>query len=183
MIVRDLIDRAYMQVGDTSQVNYTPYQFLEFYNEGNHILHRLVAQYIPDMVSKTESGHQLRPDVALSKMALRILSVKDAKGKNIDYDLTAHQLVTAKDKNQRGLTVIYIPSADYKEMDDNSGYPAEIESLLVNYMVARILKADLSFVSGWEDTISEIARQMDDESGFVARGYWPYDSRRTDYDD
>lgn len=183
MTVRDLIDRAYMQVGDTSQVNYTPYQFLEFYNEGNHILHRLVAQYIPDIVSKTESGHQPRPDVALSKMALRILSVKDARGNDIDYDLTAHQLVTAKDKNQRGLTVVYIPSADYKEMDDESGYPAEIESLLVNYMVARILKADLSFVSGWEDTISEMARQMDDESGFIARGYWPYDSRRTDYDD
>lgn len=183
MIVRDLIDRAYMQAGDTSQVNYTPYQFLEFYNEGNHILHRLVAQYIPDIVSKTESGHQPRPDVALSKMALRILSVKDARGNDIDYDLTAHQLVTAKDKNQRGLTVVYIPSADYKGMDDESDYPAEIESLLVNYMVARILKADLSFVSGWEDTISEMARQMDDESGFIARGYWPYDSRRTDYDD
>lgn len=183
MTVKDLINRAYMQVGDTSQVNYTPYQFLEFYNEGNHILHKLIAWYIPDMVSKTESGHQLRPDVALSKMALRILSVKDAKGKNVDYDLTAQQLVTAKDKSQRGLTVIYIPSADYKEMDDNSGYPAEIESLLVNYMVARILKADLSFVSGWEDTISEMARQMDDESGFIARGYWPYDCRRTDYDD
>lgn len=183
MTVRDLIDRAYMQVGDTSQVNNTPYQFLEFYNEGNHILHRLVARYIPDIVSKTESGHQLRPDVALSKMALRILSVKDARGNDIDYDLTAHQLVSAKDKNQRGLTVIYIPSADYKEMDDNSGYPAEIEGLLVNYMVARILRADLSFVSGWEDTISEIARQMEDENGFVARGYWTYDCRRTDYDD
>lgn len=183
MIVRDLIDRAYMQVGDTSQVNYTPYQFLEFYNEGNHILHRLVARYIPDIVSKTESGHQLRPDVALSKMALRILSVKDERGNDIDYDLTAHQLVTAKDKKQRGLTVVYIPSADYKDMSDKSGYPAEIESLLVNYMVARILKADLSFVSGWEDTISEMARQMDDEGGFIARGYWPYDSRRTDYDD
>lgn len=183
MTVRDLIDRAYMQVGDTSQVNYTPYQFLEFYNEGNHILHRLVAQYIPDIVSKTESGHQPRPDVALSKMALRILSVKDARGNDIDYDLTAHQLVTAKDKNQRGLTVVYIPSADYKDMSDKSGYPSEMESMLVNYMVARILKADLSFVSGWEDTISEMARQMDDESGFIARGYWPYDSRRTDYDD
>ena len=168
MTVRDLIDRAYMQVGDTSQVNYTPYQFLEFYNEGNHILHRLVARYIPDIVSKTESGHQLRPDVALSKMALRILSVKDVK---------------AKDKNQRGLTVVYIPSADYKDMDNNSGYPPEIESMLVNYMVARILKADLSFVSNWENEVSEIARQMDDEGGFIARGYWPYDSRRIDYDD
>lgn len=183
MTVRDLIDRAYMQVGDTSQVNYTPYQFLEFYNEGNHILHRLVARYIPDIVSKTESGHQLLPDVALSKMALRILSVKDARGNDIDYDLTAHQLVTAKDKTQRGLTVIYIPSADYKDMSDNSGYPSEMESMLVNYMVARVLKADLSFVSNWENEVSEIARQMDDENGFIARGYWPYDSRRTDYDD
>lgn len=183
MTVRDLIDRAYMQVGDTSQVNYTPYQFLEFYNEGNHILHRLVARYIPDIVSKTESGHQLRSDVALSKMALRILSVKDAKGNDIDYDLTAHQLVVAKDKNQRGLTVVYIPSADYKDMSDNSSYPSEMESLLVNYMVARVLKADLSFVSNWENEVSEIARQMDEESSFIARGYWLYDSRRTDYDD
>lgn len=183
MTVKDLINRAYMQVGDTSQVNYTPYQFLEFYNEGNHILHKLIARYIQDMVSKTESGHQLRPDVALSKMALRILSVRDARGNDIDYDLTAHQLVTAKDKNQRGLTVTYIPSADYKEIDDDSGYPAELESMLVNYMVACILKADLSFVSNWENEVSEIARQMDEESSFIARGYWPYDSRRIDYDD
>lgn len=96
--------------------------------------------------------------------------------------MEGHKIITAKNALQRGLTVVYIPSADYKEIDDESGYPAEIESLLVNYMVARILKADLSFVSGWEDTISEMARQMDDESGFIARGYWPYDCRRTDYD-
>ena len=68
-------------------------------------------------------------------------------------------------------------------MSDNSGYPSEMESMLVNYMVARVLKADLSFVSNWENEVSEIARQMDDENGFIARGYWPYDSRRTDYDD
>lgn len=104
-------------------------------------------------------------------------------GHSVDYTMEGHKIITAKNALQRGLTVVYIPSADYKEMDDESGYPAEIESLLVNYMVARILKADLSFVSGWEDMISEMARQMDDESGFVARGYWPYDCRRTDYDD
>ena len=155
MIIKDLINRAYMQVGDTSQVNYTPYQFLEFYNEGNHILHKIVLRYIPDILRVTETGVPNRPTIALSSFALQIVSVKD----------------------------MYGHSADYKEMDDESGYPAEIESLLVNYMVARILKADLSFVSGWEDMISEMARQMDDESGFVARGYWPYDCRRIDYDD
>lgn len=55
MTVRDLIDRAYMQVGDTSQVNYTPYQFLEFYNEGNHILHFILmylsATILPPIVA------------------------------------------------------------------------------------------------------------------------------------
>ena len=183
MTVRDLIDRAYMQVGDTSQVNYTPYQFLEFYNEGNHILHRLVAQYIPDILRVTETGVPNRPTIALSSFALQIISVKDMYGNPVGYTMEGHKIITAKSAAQRGLTVVYIPSADYKEMDDESGYPAEIESLLVNYMVARILKADLSFVSGWEDTISEMARQMNDESGFIARGYWPYDCRRTDYDD
>lgn len=183
MTVRDLINRAYMQVGDTSQVNYTPYQFLEFYNEGDHILHKLIARYIPDILYVSEQGIPNRPTIKLSSFALRIVSVKDIYGHPVDYTMEDHKIITAKNALQRGLTVVYIPSADYKEMDDNSGYPAEIESLLVNYMVARILKADLSFVSGWEDTISEMARQMDDESGFIARGYWPYDSRRTDYDD
>lgn len=183
MIIKDLINRAYMQVGDTSQVNYTPYQFLEFYNEGNHILHKIVLRYIPDILRVTETGVPNRPTIGLSSFALQIVSVKDMYGHSVDYTMEDHKIITAKNALQRGLTVVYIPSADYKKMDDESGYPAEIESLLVNYMVARILKADLSFVSGWEDTISEMARQMDDESGFIARGYWPYDCRRTDYDD
>ena len=159
MIIKDLINRAYMQVGDTSQVNYTPYQFLEFYNEGNHILHKIVLRYIPDILRVTETGVPNRPIIALSSFALQIVSVKDMYGHPADYTMEDHKIITAKSAAQRGLTVVYIPSA------------------------ARILKADLSFVSGWEDTISEMARQMDDESGFIARGYWPYDSRRTDYDD
>ncbi len=183
MIIKDLINRAYMQVGDTSQVNYTPYQFLEFYNEGNHILHKIVLWYIPDILRVTETGVPNRPTIALSSFALQIISVKDMYGNPADYTMEGHKIITAKSAAQRGLTVVYIPSADYKEMDDESGYPAEIESLLVNYMVARILKADLSFVSGWEDTISEMARQMNDESGFIARGYWSYDCGRIDYDD
>lgn len=183
MTVRDLINRAYMQVGDTSQVNYTPYQFLEFYNEGNHILHKIVLRYIPDILRVTETGVPNRPTIALSFFALQIVSVKDMYGHPADYTMEDHKIITAKNALQRGLTVVYIPSADYKDMDNNSGYPSEMESMLVNYMVARILKADLSFVSNWENEVSEIARQMDDEGGFVARGYWPYDSRRIDYDD
>ena len=49
MRVRDLINRAYMQVGDTSQETYTPYQFLEFYNEGNQLLNTLMGKYCPSL--------------------------------------------------------------------------------------------------------------------------------------
>ena len=80
MTVKDLINRAYMQVGDTSQVNYTPYQFLEFYNEGNHILHKIVLRYIPDILRVTETGVPNRPTIALSSFALQIISVKDMYG-------------------------------------------------------------------------------------------------------
>ena len=66
MTVRDLINRAYMQVGDTSQVNYTPYQFLEFYNEGDHILHKLIARYIPDILYVSEQGIPNRPTMPMS---------------------------------------------------------------------------------------------------------------------
>lgn len=48
MTIEQLINKAYIQVGDTSHVNYTPYQFLEYYNEGNQLLGHLINKYFPD---------------------------------------------------------------------------------------------------------------------------------------
>lgn len=124
MTIKQLINRAYMQVGDTSHVNYTPFQFLEYYNEGNQLLCHLIAKYMPDE------------------------AVDDS----------------------------------YKEIDDESGWDNFEETMLVNYMVTRILNLDMAaLLQEWENWIAEKARSEGGSNVVIARGYWDYDGERTDY--
>lgn len=124
MTIKQLINRAYMQVGDTSHVNYTPFQFLEYYNEGNQLLCHLITKYMPDE------------------------AVDDS----------------------------------YKEIDDESGWDNFEETMLVNYMVTRILNLDMAaLLQEWENWIAEKARSEGCSNVVIARGYWDYDGERTDY--
>lgn len=124
MNIRFLINRAYMQVGDTSHLTYTPYQFLEFYNEGNQILHALAEKYMPMM---------------------------------------------------------FDTSAGYKGLEDPSGYPSELESMLVAYMAARIVGGDMSFTQNWENQLYLLGRQQNGSNTVMSRGYYDYDRIRNDY--
>lgn len=124
MTIKQLINRAYMQVGDTSHVNYTPFQFLEYYNEGNQLLCHLITKYMPDE------------------------AVDDS----------------------------------YKEIDDESGWDNFEETMLVHYMVTRILNLDMAaLLQEWENWIAEKARSEGGSNVVIARGYWDYDGKRTDY--
>lgn len=124
MTIKQLINRAYMQVGDTSHVNYTPFQFLEYYNEGNQLLCHLITKYMPDE------------------------AVDDS----------------------------------YKEIDDESGWDNFEETMLVQYMVTRILNLDMAaLLQEWENWIAEKSRSEGGSNVVIARGYWDYDGERTDY--
>lgn len=124
MTIKQLINRAYMQVGDTSHVNYTPFQFLEYYNEGNQLLCHLITKYMPDE------------------------AVDDS----------------------------------YKEIDDESGWDHFEETMLVHYMVTRILNLDMTaLMQEWENWIAEKARSEGGSNVVIARGYWDYDSKRANY--
>ena len=101
MTIKQLINRAYMQVGDTSHVNYTPFQFLEHYNEGNQLLCHLITKYMPEE------------------------AVDDS----------------------------------YKEINDESGWDHFEETMLVHYMVTRILNLDMTaLMQEWENWMAEKAR-------------------------
>lgn len=190
MKIKQLINRAYMQIGDTSHVNYTPYEFLEYYNEGNHILHWLISKYIPSMIAITETTTTDSPQISTGKPISRIVSLTVGKNESDAYThgYEANTLHIDEDiKPGTVITVEYVPTAGYKELDDESGYPAEIESMLVHYMVTKILKGDISFIGNWEDIIADMGTNYDGNGtggmAFIGRGYWDNDSSRTDYTD
>lgn len=190
MKIKQLINRAYMQVGDTSHVNYTPYEFLEYYNEGNHILHWLISKYIPSMIAITETTTTDSPQISTGKPISRIVSLTVGKNESDAYThgYETNSLQIDEDiKPDTTVTVKYIPTAGYKQLDDDSGYPAEIESMLVHYMVTKILKGDLSFIGDWESIIADMGSEYDGDgdsnNAFMGRGYWDYDGKRADYSD
>lgn len=184
MRVRDLINRAYMQVGDTSQETYTPYQFLEFYNEGNQLLNTLMGKYCPSLGVTTYEDRGVG-QIFLPNQCVTIKKVT-ADGQEVSgYQVLNLQDIRFKADKEQAISVDYVPSAEYKKFDNNSNYPAELETLLVDYMVARIMNIDVSGITG---SMIEILRSLnnssDSESGYVlSKGYWDYDSTRIDYTD
>ena len=188
MKIKQLINRAYMQVGDTSHVNYTPYEFLEYYNEGNHILHWLISKYIPAMISNKETIVTNEQDICTKKPINRVISLTVGKETTDAYThgYEANTLhIDADIKPGTNITVEYVPTAGNKKFDDESGYPAEVESMLVHYMVTKILKGDISFIGEWEGIIADMGNNYDGNGtggmAFIGRGYWDNDSSRTDY--
>lgn len=190
MKIKQLINRAYMQVGDTSHVNYTPYEFLEYYNEGNHILHWLISKYIPKMISNKETIVTNEQDICTKKPINRVISLMVGKETTDAYTHGYEANTLHIDENIKPDTIVtieYVPTAGYKQLNDESGYPAEVESMLVHYMVTKILKGDISFIGNWEDIIADMGNNYDGSGtggmAFIGRGYWDNDSSRTDYTD
>lgn len=184
MKVRQLINRAYMQVGDTSQETYTPYQFLEFYNEGNQLLNTLMGKYCPNLGTVTHKDRGTG-EIVLPSQCVSIRSVT-ADGQEVSgYHVLNLQTVKFKADKEQDISVDYVRSAEYKKFDDNSEYPAELETLLIDYIVARIMNIDVSGITGsMIEALRSLNNSSDSESGYVlSKGYWDYDSTRTDYAD
>lgn len=184
MKIDQLINRAFMQVGDTSQTTYTPYQFLEFYNEGNQILHPLAGLYLPYVVQKVFSDRiTLNDGITLPESIVIIVKFLMDKKEVEEYTIDGISHISLlSDDEEHDISIEYIPSTGYKLREDESGYPSELESMLVRYMVARALNIDISFTQMWAGQLSELARNVNGNS-FIGRGYYNYDRRRIDYTD
>ena len=183
MIIRQLIDRVYMQVGDTLQVSYTPYQFLEFYNEGNQLLNSLIARYAPSMNMSTYTAI-VKGRIELPEKAIRISRIlvndKEIEG----YHVLGLQTILFDSNIEKSVTVEYTKSDGYAKLADESGYVPELESLLVGYMVTRAMNGDVTGIaSNMASVCSALGSQTGSDDVVIAKGYWDYDRTRIDYSD
>ena len=170
-----------MQIGDTSQEQYTPYYLLEYYNEGNHLLNALIGQYCPSLARGTFEGKG-RGRLVLPFQCISILNVKaddaDVQGYQV---LNLQTVVFDADKEQK-ITVDYIKTAGYKMLEDDSGLPAELETLLVDYIVYRVMNLDISGISAnMISALQSINNGLGNNDSVIAEGYWNYGSKRIDY--
>ena len=180
MLISELIGRASVQAGDAAQVKFSPWQLLNAYNDANKIMRKVLLDSFPRLLEKTEtiattSGNP----IALEKKALRITDVRIDGGKIYPLDITLVADISAVGKpnnyymvdmstmafyplpnGEYSARVVYIPT--FTEVDDtqDSGYPSEIESLLIGYMASVVQGADTG-ADTWSVTVGELMGSID----------------------
>lgn len=181
MNVKQVIYRAFMQIGDTSQEAYTPYQLLEYYNEGNHLLNALISQYCPSLATATYEDRGTGR-IVLPFQCIGVLKVKADDAEVQGYHVLNLQTVVFDADHEQKITVDYIKTAGYKTLDDESGLPAELETLLVDYIVYRIMNMDITSITGnMVSALQSINEGLGNNESVIAEGYWNYGCKRTDY--
>lgn len=170
-----------MQIGDTPQETYTPYQLLEYYNEGNHLLNALISQYCPSLATATYEDRGTGR-IVLPFQCIGILKVKADDAEVQGYHVLNLQTVVFDADHEQKITVDYIQTAGYKGLDDESGLPAELETLLVDYIVYRIMNMDITGITGnMVSALQSINNGLGNNESVIAEGYWNYGCKRTDY--
>lgn len=181
MNVKQIVNRAFMQIGDTSQETYTPYQLLEYYNEGNHLLNALISQYCPSLATATYEDRGTGR-IVLPFQCIGVLKVKADDAEVQGYHVLNLQTVVFDADHEQKITVDYIKTAGYKGLDDESGLPAELETLLVDYIVYRIMNMDITGITGnMVSALQSINNGLGNNESVIAEGYWNYGCKRTDY--
>lgn len=190
MLISEIMAKAWVKAGDANQSNISPFMMLNAYNDTNRIVRKIILDSFPDMLETTETLNTTAGQpITLTTKALRITDVRidgekiyPIDSKNID-DLTA----TGKPRNfymntlssmkfypspdgVYSVSATYIPSyADAIESAD-SGYPTEIEMLMLAYMVSILTGQDTGSTT-LADGIREILNNINDDV-VVVGGYY-----------
>lgn len=181
MNVKQIVNRAFMQIGDTPQEQYTPYHLLEYYNEGNHLLNALISQYCPSLATATYEDRGTGR-IVLPFQCIGVLKVKADDAEVQGYHVLNLQTVVFDADHEQKITVDYIKTAGYKGLEDESGLPAELETLLVDYIVYRIMNLDITGITGnMVSALQSINNGLGNNESVIAEGYWNYGCKRTDY--
>ena len=181
MLVSDVMSRAWVAAGDAGQIKISNYQMLNAYNDANRIMRKLILDQFPNMIEQkdnktTTAGTSF---ITLDKKALRLTDVRiegrkigaidskqitdlTATGKPINYYMDSLETLSLYPipNGEYPVFAAYIPAYTDAIETDESGYPTEIETLMMNYMVA-MLTGGQADTSAWADELGRILGNID----------------------
>lgn len=188
-LISELLVQARFELKDLDKNQYSDYQLIEKYNEGNKILRKLILDNFPSMLAITETGTITNSLTTLTKKTLRINDIRVNGNKVCKIDLSQVQ-----DKTKTGTPiyyqminlntlswypvpdkeytyeVLYIPEGTPMDETTDSGYPSEIELLLVQFIVSRLTGTD-DITTTWASEIGNILGNLANDTT-VIQSYW-----------
>jgi hypothetical protein len=189
--VAQVLSKIRFGIKDMEQTSFSDYQLLEFYNAGNKILRKLILDQFPSMLTITDIGDTIvGSGNTLTNKALRITDVRinGAKVNKIDITQVADKTISGKPcgyyltsldgiswyplpDSTYAYEVSYVPSVAELTDTDDTGYPSEIELLIVDYVISMANGTGQDTVTDWGQEISNILGNVDSETTIVS-GYW-----------
>lgn len=181
MLVSDVMSRAWVAAGDAGQLNISNYQMLNAYNDANRIMRKLILDQFPNMIEKKEPQTTAAgiSFITLEKKALRLTDVRidgrkigsidskqiydtTATGKPTEYYMDSLDALSfyPVPNGAYPVFVAYIPAYTDAIETDDSGYPTEIEGLMIEYMVSSLTGAQID-TSAWAGEIAKILGNID----------------------
>lgn len=123
-----------------------------------------------------------RGRIVLPFQCISILNVKADDADVQGYQVLNLQTVVFDADHEQKITVDYIKTAGYKMLEDESDLPAELETLLVDYIVYRVMNLDISGITGnMINALQSINNGLGGNDCVIAEGYWNYGRKRIDY--
>ena len=197
MLISELMGRAWVKSGDANQSTISPFMMLNAYNDTNRIVRKIILDAFPDMLETTQTTNTTAGQpITLTTKALRITDVR-VEGEKI-YPIDSKQIddltATGKPRNfymsnlstvkfyptpdaVYATSVTYIPSYTDAIESADTGYPSEIEMLMLAYMVSILTGQD----TGAQTLASEVGKILNDINNdvVVIGGYYDACIRRS----
>jgi hypothetical protein len=191
--VSSLILSTRYRLGDIDETAVSPYQIIEYFNEGYSQLRNIVKDNFPlviaepPLIGSTVAGTR---SITLPKKPILMVEVRI---NNIGID--NKPITTVYDKSQLGkpkgfyvtnlttLNFTPIPDIVYSyevtyvaetlplTITDDTNLPYDIDKLLLAYIPARIEGKDKDVVSLWNDQISKLLNDIENVN-YTVRGYY-----------
>jgi hypothetical protein len=189
MLVKEMIAKIFIKAGDGQRVKYSQWQVLNAYNDANRIVRKIILDYFPDMLEVTQNSNTtVGNPITISQKVLRITDVRveNKKIEPINDKLIDEITATGKPEfyytknlntvylypvpnNSYLVAITYFPSfVDLAETDD-SGYPSEIEMLIISYVAGILLGTDTGsalLADGIKDILSNINNETIEIGGY-----------------
>ena len=197
MLISEIMAKAWVKAGDANQATISPFMMLNAYNDTNRIVRKIILDAFPDMLETTQTTNTTAGQpLTLTSKALRITDVRVTGEKIYPIDSKRIDDLTATGKPEHfymatlssmkfypspdavyATSVTYIPSYTDAVQTVDTGYPSEIEMLMLAYMVSILTGQD----TGATTLASEVGKILNDINNdvVVMGGYYDVSQRST----
>jgi hypothetical protein len=198
-LINQIINDLRYKLVDKNVINYTPEELLVYFNEGNRLLRRLVITHNPMLLAEFLEGivEINTPTLILPNKAVKLIDARIG-----EVRLTTTTLANVGNLKQIGkpktyllqnlktirwipipdaayqYSIIYVPETISLKLEDDSGWPSELEDYIAEYIVIRAglrdefdMSAETQFISLFRDEIIKLISDTSNETTLV-RGYF-----------